>query len=87
MAFFKRKLSPVERLEIALKDKQVARQKLAIQLGAAKICLRKSGPRPDGWRLPALRTLSLRMQKLTCVRSMSGQRRCAPRSLNSTSKS
>jgi hypothetical protein len=36
MAFFKRKLSPVERLEIALKDKQVARQKLAFQSGAAE---------------------------------------------------
>ncbi len=36
MAFFKRKLSPVERLDIALKDKQVARQKLAIQSGAAE---------------------------------------------------
>jgi hypothetical protein len=35
MAFFKRKLSPVERLEIALKEKQVARQKLATQSGAA----------------------------------------------------
>jgi hypothetical protein len=35
MAFFKRKLSPVERLEIALKEKQIARQKLATQSGAA----------------------------------------------------
>jgi hypothetical protein len=39
MAFFKRKLSPVERLEIALNDKQVARQKLAIQSGAAETLL------------------------------------------------
>jgi hypothetical protein len=29
MAFFKRELSPVERFESALKDKQAARQKLA----------------------------------------------------------
>ena len=36
MAFFKRKLSPVERLEIALKDKQVAQQKLAVQSEAAE---------------------------------------------------
>ncbi len=36
MAFFKRKLSPVERLEIALKDKQAARQRLAVELGAAE---------------------------------------------------
>src|SRR6201999_2281667 len=35
MAFFKRKLSPVERPEIALKEKQIARQKLATQSGAA----------------------------------------------------
>ena len=36
MAFFKRKLSPVERLEIALKEKQVARQRLAIQSSTAE---------------------------------------------------
>jgi hypothetical protein len=36
MAFFKRKLSPVERLEIALKEKQVTRQRLAIQSSTAE---------------------------------------------------
>jgi hypothetical protein len=36
MAFFKRKLSPVERLEIALKEKQVARLRLAIQSSTAE---------------------------------------------------
>jgi hypothetical protein len=36
MAFFKRKLSPVERLEIALKEKQAARQRLAVQSSAAE---------------------------------------------------
>ena len=36
MAFFKRELGPIERFENALKDKQVARQKLADQLGSAE---------------------------------------------------
>src|SRR3979411_761908 len=33
MAFFKRDLSPVERFEQALKDKQAARRKLAARVG------------------------------------------------------
>jgi hypothetical protein len=36
MAFFKRELSPVERFEQALKDKQAARQKLADRVSAAE---------------------------------------------------
>src|ERR1700738_3321417 len=36
MAFFKRELSPVERFETALKDKQAARQKLADRLSTAE---------------------------------------------------
>ena len=36
MAFFKRQLSPVERFETALKDKQAARQKLADRLSIAE---------------------------------------------------
>jgi uncharacterized protein YigA (DUF484 family) len=36
MAFFKRELSPVERFENALKEKQAARQKVAGRLGAAE---------------------------------------------------
>jgi hypothetical protein len=36
MAFFKRELSPVERFEQALKDKQTARQKLADRVSAAE---------------------------------------------------
>jgi hypothetical protein len=36
MAFFKRELSPVERFESALKEKQVARQKLADRLSIAE---------------------------------------------------
>src|SRR5258708_30820456 len=39
MAFFKRELSPVERFESALKDKQAARQKLADRLGTAETVL------------------------------------------------
>jgi hypothetical protein len=39
MAFFKRELSPVERFESALKDKQAARQKLADQLSIAETLL------------------------------------------------
>jgi hypothetical protein len=39
MAFFKRELSPVERFESALKDKQAARQKLAGRLGIAETVL------------------------------------------------
>ncbi len=39
MAFFKRELSPVERFEGALKEKQAARQKLADQLGTAEAVL------------------------------------------------
>ena len=39
MAFFKRELSPVERFESALKDKQGARQKLADQLSIAETVL------------------------------------------------
>lgn len=35
MGFFRRELSPVERFENALKDKQAARHKLATRLGAA----------------------------------------------------
>jgi hypothetical protein len=39
MAFFKRELSPVERFESALKEKQAARQKLADQLSTAEAVL------------------------------------------------
>src|SRR5258706_10892759 len=39
MAFFKRELSPVERFESALKDKQAARQKLANRLSIAETVL------------------------------------------------
>src|SRR4030088_3492600 len=39
MAFFKRQLSPVERFESALKDKQAARQKLADRLSIAETVL------------------------------------------------
>jgi hypothetical protein len=39
MAFFKRELSPVERFESALKDKQAERQKLADRLGIAETVL------------------------------------------------
>src|ERR1700720_4195748 len=39
MAFFKRELSPIERFESALKDKQAARQKLADQLSIAETVL------------------------------------------------
>ena len=39
MAFFKRELSPVERFESALKDKQAARQKLADRLSNAETVL------------------------------------------------
>jgi hypothetical protein len=39
MAFFKRKLGPVERFEAALRDKQAARQKLAERLGLAESLL------------------------------------------------
>jgi hypothetical protein len=39
MAFFKRELSPVERFESALKDKQAARQKLADRLSIAETAL------------------------------------------------
>jgi hypothetical protein len=39
MAFFKRELSPVERFETALKDKQAARQKLADRLSIAETVL------------------------------------------------
>ena len=35
MAFFKRELSPVERFETALREKQAARQKLADRLSVA----------------------------------------------------
>jgi len=39
MGFFKRELSPVERFERALKDKQAARQKLADRLSIAETVL------------------------------------------------
>lgn len=39
MAFFKRELSPVERFEAALKNKQVERQRLAERLSAAEAVL------------------------------------------------
>src|SRR3979490_2053309 len=39
MAFFKRELSPVERFETALKDKQAARQKLADRWSIAETVL------------------------------------------------
>jgi hypothetical protein len=39
MAFFKRELSPVERFESALREKQAARQKLADRLGVAETVL------------------------------------------------
>jgi hypothetical protein len=49
MAFFKRELSPVERFERALKEKQTARQKLANRLSAAETAL--SEQRTDAERL------------------------------------
>jgi hypothetical protein len=49
MAFFKRELSPVERFERALKEKQAARQKLADRLSAAETAL--SEQRTDAERL------------------------------------
>jgi len=53
MAFFKRELSPVERFESALKEKQAARQKLADRLGIAEtVTLAKNAPPPNGWRWP-----------------------------------
>ena len=39
MAFFKRELGPVERFEGAMKDKQAARAKLAVQLSTAETVL------------------------------------------------
>src|SRR6266446_2023676 len=39
MAFFKRELSPVKRFKNALRDKQVARQKLADRLSVAETVL------------------------------------------------
>jgi hypothetical protein len=39
MAFFKRELSPIERFESALKDKQAAREELADRLNAAEVVL------------------------------------------------
>ena len=36
MLFFKRELSPIERFEVALKDKLSARQKLAERLGVTE---------------------------------------------------
>jgi hypothetical protein len=39
MAFFKRELSPIERFESALREKQAARQKLAEQLSVAETAL------------------------------------------------
>src|SRR5260221_791842 len=39
MAFFKREVTPVERFENALKDKQAARQKLADRLSIAETVL------------------------------------------------
>ncbi len=39
MAFFKRELSPIERFESALKDRQAARQKLADQLNLTEAAL------------------------------------------------
>src|SRR6266478_1889820 len=39
MALFKRELSPVERFERALKEKQAARQKLTDRLGVAEAAL------------------------------------------------
>jgi hypothetical protein len=41
MAFFKRKLSPVEHFESALKDRQAARQKLANRLSTAEAVLQE----------------------------------------------
>jgi hypothetical protein len=49
MAFFKRELSPVERFERALKEKQTARQKLANRLSVAETAL--SEQRTDAERL------------------------------------
>jgi hypothetical protein len=39
MAFFKRELGPVERFEVALRERQATRQKLADRLGAAEALL------------------------------------------------
>jgi len=52
MAFFKRELSPVERFESALKEKQAARQKLATGWVSPKRYLAKNAPPPNGWRWP-----------------------------------
>ena len=39
MAFFKRELSPIERFESALRDKQAVRQKMAERLSTAETLL------------------------------------------------
>ena len=65
MAFFrKRALSPVERFESALKEKQAARESLA---ELPKRRLEKDGKRLNGWRSPAPPTPSLIEQRPTCV--------------------
>ena len=50
MGFFKRELSPVERFERALKDKQAARQKLADRLSIVERYLQKNVSQLNGWR-------------------------------------
>ena len=50
MAFFKRELSPVERFERALKDKQAARQKLADRLSLTETLVAEKRGAAEGWR-------------------------------------
>ena len=51
MAFFnKRELTPFERFENVLKDKQAARENLAERLSAAEAALEKNVPPPKCWR-------------------------------------
>ena len=72
MAFFKRELSPVERFETALRDKQAARQKLADRLGAAENVL--AGKRAAAERLAVAGAANARLDRAEAdIREVEGR--------------
>jgi hypothetical protein len=76
MAFFKRELSPVERFESALKDKQAARQKLADQLSIAETVLGEK--RVEAERLAVAGATNAQLDRPRCAPSRTAPRHCAP---------
>jgi hypothetical protein len=79
MVFFRRELGPIERFEVALKDKLSARQKLAERLSATETDLveKRAAPTISGSIAP----------NTACASSMNAPRSCGHSWLRRTTRS